>query len=66
MPVSDVVERHHIHVAAPADITLAAAGEQDLMAGPLVRAIFKAREVVLGSEPDAGTRPRGITWSHLW
>jgi hypothetical protein len=60
MPVYDVVERHHIHVAAPAAITLAAAGEQDLMAGPLVRAIFKAREVMLGSEPDAGTRPRGL------
>jgi hypothetical protein len=40
MPVYDVVERHHIHVAAPAAITFAAAGEQDLMAGPLVRAIF--------------------------
>jgi hypothetical protein len=60
MPVYDVVERHHIDVAAPAGITLAAACEQDLMAGPLVRAIFKAREVILGSESDAGTRPRGL------
>jgi hypothetical protein len=58
MPAYDVVERHHIHVAAPAEITFAAAGEQDLMAGPLVRAIFRAREVVLGSEPDAGTSSR--------
>lgn len=60
MPVYDVVERHHVDVAAPAGITFAAACEQDLMAGPLVRAIFKAREVVLGSEPDAGTGPRGL------
>lgn len=60
MPVYDVVERHHVDVAAPAGITFAAACEQDLMAGPLVRAIFKARQVLLGSEPDAGTRPRGL------
>ena len=60
MPVYDVVERHHVDVAAPAGITFAAACEQDLMAGPLVRAIFKAREIVLGSEPDTGTRPRGL------
>ena len=60
MPVYDVVERHHIDVAAPADITYAAACEQDLMAGPLVRGIFRAREVLLGSEPDTATHPRGL------
>jgi hypothetical protein len=60
MPVYDVAERHHIDVAAPANITFLAACEQDLMAGPLVRAIFKAREVVLGSEPDTGTHSRGL------
>ena len=60
MPVYDVVERHHVRVAAPADITVASAGEQDLMALPVVRAIFKAREVVLGSEPDTTTHPCGL------
>jgi hypothetical protein len=60
MPVYEVAERHHIHVAAPGDITFAAAGEQDLMARPMVRAIFKAREVVLWSEPDTTTHPRGL------
>jgi len=59
-PVYDIVERHHIRVAAPADITLAAAGEQDLMALPLVRTIFKAREIVLRSAPDTTTHPRGL------
>src|SRR5690242_5622326 len=49
MPVYDVTERHRIHVAAPADITFAAACDQDLMGLPVVRAIFKAREIVLGS-----------------
>jgi hypothetical protein len=60
MPVYDVAEHHHIHVAAPPDITFTAACEQDLMALPLARAIFRAREVVLGSEPDTVARPRGL------
>jgi hypothetical protein len=59
MPVYDVAERHHIHVAAPAEITFTAACEQDLMALPLVQAIFKAREILLRSEPDTTTHPRG-------
>lgn len=60
MPVYEIAERHHIHVAAPADITFAAACQQDLMALPVVRAIFNAREVVLGSEPDTAVHPRGL------
>jgi hypothetical protein len=60
MPVYDVAERHRIRVTAPADITFAAACEQELMALPIVRAIFKAREIVLGSEPDAAVHPRGL------
>jgi hypothetical protein len=60
MPEYEVAERHHIRVAAPAAITFAAACEQDLMDVPLVRAIFKAREIVLGSEPDTVARPRGL------
>ena len=34
MPAYDVVERHHIRVAAPAAVTFAAAREQDLMHRP--------------------------------
>src|SRR4249920_16351 len=60
MPVYDIVERHHIRVAAGADITFAAACEQDLMAAPVAREIFRAREVLLRSEPDTTTRPRGL------
>jgi len=60
MPVYDVAERHHIEVAAPAEVTFAAACGQDLMALPLVRAIFKAREILLGSGPDTAARPRGL------
>jgi hypothetical protein len=60
MPAYEVAERHHIHVAAPADVTFAAACEQDLMALPIVRAIFKTRELVLGSKPDVVERQRGL------
>ena len=60
IPVYDVAERHHIHVAAPPDITFTAACEQDLMAVPVVRAIFKAREILLASEPDTAAHPRGL------
>lgn len=60
VPVYEVAERHHIRVAAPADITFAAACEQDLMALPVVRAIFKARELVLAADADTGARPHGL------
>ena len=60
IPVYDVAERHHIEVAAPPDITFAAACDQDLMALPVARTIFKAREILLGSEPDTAAHPRGL------
>ena len=60
MPVYDVVERHHIQIAAPAAITLAAAKEQDLFHLPLVHLIFKARELVLGASPETGPQPVGL------
>lgn len=60
MPVYDVVERHRIVVAAPAADVMAAAKEQDLMGSPLIRAIFKAREITLGASPDDEQPPRGL------
>ena len=60
MPVYDVAERHHIRVSAPAAITLAAAGEADLLLSPVVRAVFRVRELILGSKPDRTVRPRGV------
>jgi hypothetical protein len=59
MPVYEVAERHHVRVAAPPAITLAAAVEADLMASPIVRAIVRAREVVLRAAP-AERRPTGL------
>jgi hypothetical protein len=60
MSTYEVVERHHVRVLASAEITLAAAREQNLLASPVIRAIFKAREVALGSTPDERARPQAL------
>jgi len=60
LPEYDVVERHHIGVAAPPAVTLLAAREQDLMQSAVVRAIFRTRELVLGATPNESGAPRGL------
>jgi len=72
MPRYDVVHRSKLHVQAPADVTLAAAEEQDLMQGPIVSAIFWMRQAVMGApfEPDALPHPlmeqmRALGWVEL-
>ncbi len=60
MPVYDVAERRHIVVAASADVTFVAACESDLMQSPIIRTIFKARELVLGAQSDTTARPQGV------
>jgi hypothetical protein len=60
MPAYEVAERHHVRVAAPPDITLAAAAETDLQRSAVVRGIFKARELLLGAQPDEARRPTGL------
>ena len=60
MPTCDVVERHHVRIEAPADAVLAAAREQDLFRLPVVRMVFKARELALGATPNGHPQPRGL------
>jgi hypothetical protein len=60
MPVYDVVERHHVRIAAPAAVTLATASEMDLRSSGLARAIFRMREAILGAAPDDRRRLRGL------
>jgi hypothetical protein len=60
MPTYEIVERHHIRVAAPARVTLAVARDVDLQGSPVVRTIIRAREVILGARPDDRPRPRGL------
>ena len=57
MPHYDVVERDRIEVEAPAALTFATACELDILRSPIVRAIFKGRELLLVSTPDETSRP---------
>lgn len=59
MPDYEVAERHHVWVAAPAEATLSAAAETDLYRAWTIRAIFRARELVLGA-PSGAARPQGL------
>ncbi len=59
MPAFDVVERHHIAVDAPQELTMAAAKEQQLDRSPLVRAIFKTRALVMGGS-ESETQVKGL------
>jgi hypothetical protein len=56
MPLYDVVERHRIDVAAPADVTLGVARDMNVSDSCIVRAIFRARELMLGAMPP----PSGV------
>jgi hypothetical protein len=60
MPGYDVVERHSVRVAAPAAVTLEVARDMDLLRSGVARALFKARELILGASPDDRPRPRGL------
>jgi hypothetical protein len=53
LPDFDVVEHHQIRVGAPVATTLAAAENIDPQDTPLIRWIFKARELAMGAHPPA-------------
>ena len=60
IPDYDVVERHHIRVAATAAMTLAVAREMDPFDGPLIRAVFRGRGLILGATPEQRPRRDGL------
>lgn len=55
LPECEVLERHQTRVAAPVDTTFAAARAMSLASSPVVRAIFRGRELLMRS--SAGERP---------
>lgn len=57
MPDYEVRERHEGAVAAPADLTFAAARELDLGNAPLVRGIFTARQLFMGGRGARSPAP---------
>ena len=73
LPACEVLERHETRVAAPADVTYVAAREMRLASSPVVRAIFRGRELLMRSSVGrlaAGlvprsrdTRRKSLLWS---
>lgn len=60
MPDWDVRECFELEVDAPADLVLRTACEFDMQSLPLVKAVFRLREVLLGTTPTAPRIPQGI------
>jgi hypothetical protein len=60
MPRADHRARHETVVRAPADLVFDTACDFDLQSRPLVRAIFRLRELVFRSAPSLPRRPMGI------
>jgi hypothetical protein len=60
IPAYEVVERHHVRVAAPAEATFSAACNMNLQQSSVVRAIFKGRQLILGGEPEGKSVPLGL------
>jgi len=60
MPSYDVVERHQVRVDAPADRVLASASRMDLSSVGLVRAIVRARQILLNARAEKPTPPMGL------
>ena len=59
IPEPEVLEHHKIAINAPADVVMTSAKQLELLKSPMIRAIFRARELALGGEPD--TRPHPTT-----
>ena len=60
MPAYEIVERHHVNVAAPADITFSTACAMDLQDSSITRAIFKTRELLLRGQAQKDGHSRGL------
>lgn len=60
MPTYDIVERHHIGVAAPAEVTFNALMDMELDESLLIRAIFKGRQLLLGADDERTTAGRSL------
>jgi hypothetical protein len=64
MPEYEVADCHQISVDAPVELTFAAATNLDLQQSATIRAIFRARELILGSEQiKAALPPPLLEWA---
>lgn len=60
MPQPDVRERFHTTIRAPADLVMRVASEFDLQSPPLVRAIFRLREILMRAPATTPRKPQGL------
>ena len=60
IPAPEILERHHLRMAAPADVVLATAKDMRLLDSPLVKAVIKLREIAVGTGPDVVPRPKEL------
>lgn len=60
IPDYDIVERHEIRVAAPPEVTFDAACHVDFQDSVVIRAIVRARELMLGTRPGPAASARGL------
>jgi hypothetical protein len=60
MPKYEVREVHQTRVAAPAEVTFAAAHALDLQRSTIVRALFTGRELLMGGERSKREHPAGF------
>ena len=52
VPEPEVAIRHELRVTAPADLTFDVACRSDIGASPIVKALFKTRELIVGRPPE--------------
>ena len=60
IPDPEVAEHHEIAIHAPVDVVMAAAKSLELTTSPVIRAIFRVRELALGGEPDTRPHPTSL------
>lgn len=60
VPEYEVCERHETQVDAPVEWTYAAARGMDLMQSPIIRAIFRGRELLMGASPTEPRAPQPL------
>jgi hypothetical protein len=60
IPAPEVVEHHHIAIAAPPDLVLDSAKQMRLLDSPWVRGVIKVREWMLGGTPDTRPHPEPL------
>ena len=60
LPEYEVLEQHQTHVEAPAHATYTAARAMDLNQSPVVRAIFRGREMLMRAGPSEVREPQSL------